>query len=273
MPAVPSGGVTEERLSQDEVAMVLRRAAELDRQTAMPVDEGLPVEAIEAAAAEVGLAPEAVRQAVAELRAGVLAGPVDAPADPRRVVEAAVVPLDAATASDAVARWLAAQTFQRHRGRDGVEVWRIREDWVAGVQRKFDWSASVRLKWVREVVVRVVPVEGGTLVRLEAALATAPQQAPTIGSAVGAASGVATGAVAAALPLAGTVAIGTAAVATGVGAVGGWWVGRSARRLSRHRVADELSAELDRIGSGVKERNALDRLRDRARRGGPWMRT
>jgi hypothetical protein len=71
----------------------------------------------------------------------------------------------------------------------------------------------------------------------------------------------------------GTVAMGAGAVAVGAGAVGGWWVGRSARRLSRHRVADELSAELDRVASGIKERNALDRLRARARarRGGPWM--
>jgi hypothetical protein len=262
--------VAEDRLSQDEVAMVLRRAAQLDGEAATPPDDLLPVAAIEAAAAEVGLAPAAVRQAVAELRAGVLGGPAGAPADPHRVVEAAVVPLDLEAASAAVGRWLAAQTFQRHRGRDGVEVWRIREDWVAGVQRKFDWSASVRLKWVREVVVRVVAVEGGTLVRLEAALATTSQQAPTIGTAAGATSGLVVGGAGIAT-FGGTVALGVGAVAVGAGSVGGWWVGRSARRLSRHRVADELSAELDRIGSGTKERNALDRLRDRARRSGPWL--
>lgn len=263
--------MAEDRLSQDEVALVLRRAAELDGETATPTDERLPVAAIEAAAAEVGLAPAAVRQAVAELRAGVLAGPVDAPAAPHRVVEAAVVPLDVEAASAAVGRWLAAQTFQRHRGRDGVEVWRIREDWVAGLQRKLDWSASVRLTWVREVVLRVVAVEGGTLVRLEATLATAPQQAPAIGAAAGATSGLVVGGAGVAT-FGGTVALGLGAAAVGAGSVGGWWVGRSARRLSRHRVADELSAELDRLGSGVDERNALDRLRDRARRSGPWSR-
>jgi hypothetical protein len=259
--------VAEDRLSQDEVAAVLRRAAELDDEVARPGDDRVPVAAIEAAAAEVGLAPAAVRQAVAELRAGAL--PIaDEPAacDPHVVVEAAVVPLEPVAAAAAVGRWLSAQTFHRHRGRDGAEVWRLREDIVAGLQRKLDFSASVRLKWVRQVIVRTVAVEGGTLVRMEATLAPLPVSAPGIGAAAGAVPGTAAFALVAEVASASAAA--TAVVAAGgagLGALGGWLAGRSMRQSSRARVADELAAALDRLGSGIEERNALDRLRARAR--------
>jgi hypothetical protein len=261
--------VAHDRLSQDEVAMVLRRAAQLDGETASQVDERLPVAAVEAAAAEVGLAPAAVRRAVDELRAGVLAGPVDAVADPRRVIEAAVVPLELEAARIGMGRWLAAQTFHRHRGRDGVEVWRVREDWLAGVQRRFDWSASVRLKWVREVVVRLIAVEGGTLVHLEASLVPPAQQAPAIGATTGAVTGAATAATAVVAAGGGAVLMAVGAVATGVGAAGGWWAGRSVRQSSCDRVADELAAALDRLASEVDQRSAIGRFRNRTRRRQP----
>src|SRR5690606_33273589 len=60
------------RLSRDEVALVLRRAAELDAAAGGPPPDGYEPAAVEEAAREVGLSPAAVRQAVAELRAGVL---------------------------------------------------------------------------------------------------------------------------------------------------------------------------------------------------------
>lgn len=274
-PARPSlRYVADERLTQDEVAAVLRRAAELDGATAPVPEERLPVAAIEAAAAEVGLPPEAVRQAVAELRAGVLPGPEAAPADPRTVVEAAVVPLPVDEASAAVGRWLAAQTFHRHRGRDGIEVWRVREDWVAGMQRRLDWSASVRLKWVRQVVVRTVAVEGGTLVRMEATLAAGPEAAPGIGAVAMSVPGSAGFGLAAGLATTGAAPIvALAAGGAAVGAAGGWFAGRAVRRSSRARVADELAAALERLASGLEQRNAFDRLRSRARGArGPWMR-
>jgi hypothetical protein len=255
--------VPGDRLSQDEVATVLRRAAELDPETTTPAEEGVPVAALEAAAAEVGLPPAAVRQAVAELRAGVLGAADQPPLDPSIVVEAGVVPMAPDVALGAVGRWLAGQTFHRHGGRDGVEVWRLREDWFAGIQRSLDWSASMRLKQVRQVVVRAVAVEGGTLVRLEAAVGGIAQAAPVVGAAAtGTIGGTAT--VLSAVAFSPTLtALG--AGLTGVGAVGGWLGGRSIRRGTHRRVRDELAAELDRIASGVEDRNALERLRDRAR--------
>jgi hypothetical protein len=260
--------VGEDRLTQDELALVLRRAAELD-VTPLP-DERLPVEAVEAAAAEVGLPATAVRQAVAELRAGLLAPALDvtaAPTGPAVVVEAAVLPLEPARAAAEVGRWLEAQTFQRHRGRDGVEVWREREDWVAGLQRRFDWSAAVRLKGVHEVVVRAVAVDGGTLVRLEATLTGVVAAAPGVGLGTGGAVGVAAG-----LPL-GSVTSGIAVVALGGGGVlGGWLAGRRVRRNRRDRIADELAAALDRLATGrTADQSALTRLRHRVNRhGGRW---
>lgn len=253
----------EERLTQDELALVLRRAAELD----VPVEPGerLSVEAVEAAAAEVGLPAVAVRQAVAELRAGLLT-PGDAgqpaPVGPATVVEAAVVGLAPDRAAEEIGRWLSAQTFHRHRGRDGVEVWRRREDWVAGVQRRFDWSASVRLKGVHEVVVRAVAVEGGTLLRLEATLAGAVAAAPGVGLGGGGAAGVAAG-----LPLGGMTSGIAVAALGGAGLVGGWLAGRRVRRNRRDRVADELAAALDRLATGrTVDPSALTRLRARVRR-------
>lgn len=260
----------EERLSQNELGLVLRRAAELDETSVGGgYDDGMPLEAVEAAAAEVGLPVTAVRQAVAELRAGLLTDSmVGVPLGPTVIVEAAVVPLDREEAVAEIGRWLSGQTFHRHRGRDGVEVWRVREDWVAGLQRRLDWSASVRLKNVREVIVRGVVVEGGTLVRLEATLAGAPAAAPGIGAAGGAVAGSLTGVgTAAAVGTGSALVMGLGAVVAGAGATGGWLAGRSLRRNRVARIADELAAELDRLAAGLTvERNALDRLRERARR-------
>ena len=248
---------------------MLRRAAELDHEPAgSSIDDRLPVEAIEAAAAEVGLPAVAVRQAVAELRAGLLTEEQrDVAGAPIVIVEAAVVPLAPEAALEVVGRWLNAQTFRRHRGRDGAEVWRVREDWVASVQRSFDWSASVRLKDVREVIVRAVTVEEGTLLRLEATLEGRVAAAPGVGAGAGAVVGSGAGMSAGMLVLGGPPSVMAAsAVVAGLGAVGGWRIGRRVRRSRAERIADELSAELDRIAGGDTGPGPLDKLRARARR-------
>ena len=258
-----------EWLSPDEVALVLRRATELD--VAIPgtdPEERLSIEAVEAAAAEVGVPAIAVRRAVAELRAGVLTSTATGgPPEPLAVVEASVVPVDEEAAMAEIGRWLSAQTFHRYRGRDGVEVWRPREDWLAAIQRRLDWSAAVRLRDVGEVVVRAVALEEGTLLRLEATLVGVAAAAPGIGAGTGAVVGTTAG-MAAGMSFAGgppsVVVVG--ALVGGAAALSGWSAGRSVRRGRRDRIADELAAELDRIVSGISERNALDRLRERARR-------
>jgi hypothetical protein len=170
----------------------------------------------------------------------------------------------------AVGRWLSAQTFQCHRGRDGVEVWRVREDWVAGAMRAFDWSAAMRIKEVRQVVVRTVPVEGGTLVRLEATLAGTAAAAPGIGLAVAALPGSTITVVAAGAGVPAVAA--TGAALAGIGATGGWLAGRALRRNRVERIADELAAELERLITGrARERGPFDRFRALSRRQrGEW---
>jgi hypothetical protein len=258
-----------DRLGPDEIALVLRRAAELDVASGQPDDEGLPVEAIEAAAAEVGLPPAAVRQAVAELRAGLLAEPAERPAR-GTLVEAGVVPFAPDEAIAMVGRWLESQSFTRHRVRGGAHVWRPRDDLFAKLHRSFDWVAPMRLKDVREVTVRAVEVSGGTLVRVEATLDDGVVAAPGIGAGLGGVAGSTTGVVGGLLASASTPAIvATGATLAGVGAVGGWWVGVRHRRARAEQVADELSAHLDRVGHGeAATPGVLDRWRRRLGPGG-----
>jgi hypothetical protein len=253
-----------DRLGPDEVALVLRRAAELDLAAGLPGDEGLPVAALEAAAAEVGLPPATIRQAVAELRAGALA-PVPAGRRAAVVVEAGVVPHAPDEALALVGRWLQSQAFERHRVREGAHTWRQREDLFAKVQRSVDWIGHVRLQDVREVTVRAIPVQEGTLVRFEATLEGSVVAAPGIGAGVGAVAGSGTGMLAAALLSTGTTAaVGLGAVVAGAGAVGGWWTGRRVRQTHVATIHDELSAHLDRVGHGdVANPSLLDRFRRR----------
>jgi hypothetical protein len=253
-----------DRLGPDEVALVLRRAAELDLASGQPADEGLPVEVLEAAASEVGLPADAVRQAVAELRAGLL---TEAPATLPRgtLVEAGVVPYEPDQAIAMVGRWLETQSFARHRVRDGAHTWRPRDDLFAKLHRSLDWMAPVRLKDVHEVTVRAVAVTEGTLVRIEATLDPGVVAAPGIGAGVGGVVGSTTGILAGFGASAQTAAIiATGATMAGLGAGGGWWLGVRHRRSRTDRVADELSAHIDRVGYGAATTpGVLDRFRRR----------
>ena len=63
-------------LTQDQIALVLRRAAELDRDLgSIGPAGGLSPEAVEEAAVEAGLSRVAVRRALAELQSGLLQTP------------------------------------------------------------------------------------------------------------------------------------------------------------------------------------------------------
>ena len=77
--AVPSRPVEGDRLDDEQIALVIRRASELDGQS--PAGQpGLDLVLLEEAAVEAGLSRESVRRAVAELRAGALALDTGAPA-------------------------------------------------------------------------------------------------------------------------------------------------------------------------------------------------
>jgi hypothetical protein len=248
--------VPDERLTDDEVALVLRRASELDVGGTRSPD-GLPVTAVEAAASEVGLSPAAVRQAVAELRTGALHD------DGRAIVCARVVPGTCAAAIESVGRWLQGQAMVRARDRGTEQVWRPREDMLAGLQRRFDFAAAIRLKPVEEVVVRGVEVEGGTLVRLTATLQRQVDHAPAIGAGIGAAAGTS----AALLGLADPLLVLSAVPGAALVGTAGWRVGRSSRAKQRRKVADAIDGLLDELELGRgPTATPFEKLASRARR-------
>jgi hypothetical protein len=261
--------MADDRLREDEVARVLRRAAELEAASGPAAgDEGLPVAAVEAAAAEVGLSPAAVRQAVAELRTGALDGPVEDPG-PALVVCARVVPGSCEACLDAVDTYLSRQALVRARDRGLEQVWRPREDIVARMQRRLDFAAAIRLRAVDEVVVRAMAVEGGTLVRVVARLDPQVARAPGIAGGAGAAVGaVGGGVLGAALGEPALVLAGIPVVGAGAGALG-WGVGRRVRAGQREKVAESIEGLLDELELGrplASGRGSLDRLAARARR-------
>ena len=243
---------------------MLRRASELDvDRVTSGAAEGLPVSAVEAAAAEVGLSPAAVRQAVAELRTGGLDD------DGWPVVCARVVPGTCASAIEAVGRWLQGQAMVRARDRGTEQVWRPREDVFAGLQRRFDFTASIRLKAVEEVVVRGIEVEGGTLVRLSVRLQGQVARAPQLGAGAGAAAGGLAAGVLGLLnvdpALIGAVVAGVPVAAAG-GTVG-WRLGRNALARQRAKVADAIDGLLDELELGRQPGGTpLERLASRARK-------
>ena len=250
-------------LTEDQVALVLRRAAELDTTTAI-VDEGLPVAAVEAAAAEVGLPPEAVRQAVAELRAGMLDDRLPE-LGPDVIVVARVVPCDVEHALAATGVFLGTQAIHRVRDRADQQVWRRRDDFLAKTFRFVDLTGRIRLGSVEQVEVRAVPVEGGTLLRLTARLTWPARFAPRLAATAGAIAGVAGTGVALAIG-----DVGAAAIVAGTGTVagsGGWALARIAVQRERRRVTEALEGFLDEceLGRLPESRSMIDKLRRQAR--------
>jgi hypothetical protein len=64
--------VSRDEISTDEAAAVFRRAAELDLRSSAAPGRALDLAALEQAGLEAGLSRDAIRQAVAEVKAGTL---------------------------------------------------------------------------------------------------------------------------------------------------------------------------------------------------------
>jgi hypothetical protein len=237
----------ERRLRPDEVADVLRRAAELDADAPegdlepevgdlVGVDEGSVLDA----AVEAGFRAESVSTALAELRAGSLSEvpPTGCVADQRPVSGTP------ASVGRSVGRLLDRERFTVRR-RDGDRV-----TWVRAPRA---WSDVLRLRRgpdlsaLREVSITIAPVPGrdACLVRAEALTDAEPADAAVagaLGGGIGLAGGASLWAVsadlaflAASVPVAGVLAV---------------WRWREARREARRRtgeVADALSRLLDAL--------------------------
>jgi hypothetical protein len=237
------------RLTADEVAVVLRRAAEIEAASEAPGGDGqLDAAAVEEAAQEAGLSPVAVRQAVAELQVGAL--PVAPPpsgglAASRFVAEQRLVDADAENVHATIKRFMRSQMFQQRRRSGDRAVYRPRSDLVASLRRGLDFAGAIRLDGLRTVSVLTTPADERTLVRIEAELvssrATVVGVAATAGTGVTLATGV--GGV-----LLGEPALVVASLPAGA-AVGAGGLRVAGARWQRRRddVAEVLAHLLDRL--------------------------
>lgn len=236
------------RLSADEVALVLRRAAELEAADDGTAADGYDLAAVEEAAGEVGLSSAAVRQAVAELRAGALP---DEPArgrprsGSRLVAHQRLVASAPPAARSTIDRFLRTQMFELRRRAGDRSIYRPRSDLVASLRRGLDFAGVIKLDGLRTVDVVVTPADERTLVRVEAELTASRANVVAGGAAAGTAVTVATGLAGALLAEPGLLIASLPAGAV----VGGSGVRVAEARWRRRRddVADVLASLLDRL--------------------------
>lgn len=238
------------RLTPDEVALVLRRAAEIEAATDGVVDdEGLDAAAVEEAAREAGLSPLAVRQAVAELQVGAL------PAAPatrnggltasRFVSEQRLVDSAPEIVHAKVDRFMRSQMFEQRRRSGDRAVFRPRSDLVASLRRGLDFAGAIRLDGLRTVSVVTTPADRRTLVRVEAELMASRANVLSGAAAAGTGVAIATGLGGALLGepvlLIASLPAGAAVGASGMRVAGARWQRR------RDDVAEVLAHLLDRL--------------------------
>lgn len=219
----------------DELDRILRRAHELDADSAAGLDD----EAVIRAAAEAGISPDAMRHSVAIERLGPAPGrrAGDRVVGPRRVVVERRIERSANELFVALDRWLTDGHHLRRVERSTERiVWRKRTDAAASVQRAVkSFAGGAALGAVRLVEARVVPIDPVTaLVRVEL------DRTSTRRTALGAAGGIG----GAALAAGGAAAV--AAPPLAVVALPGLIVAGVAARHGR-RSAARLDVELVRL--------------------------
>lgn len=252
-------------LTQDEIALVLRRAAEIDRELGSGGGSGLDDAAVEQAAVEAGISSPAVRRALAEWRAGVL---VERPARARRrilgpptLTVCRAVPGPASVVEGQLHRFLHDELFELRRDLGSRTTWIRRRGLEATARRALDRALSQRmiLREVNHVDVSVVDQDDEwVLVRLDLdVVALRHAQGTVAGSATVVGGSVAVGSAA----VAGLHPAVLAVSAAGAGVMGaGMWFGSSRYR----KQVDELEAGV----SGVLDRIERGRHRLSGRRGG-----
>ena len=252
----------ERRLSHAEVQLVLRRAAELEA-TRDDDDHGLSPAELESLAADVGLSPDALRTAMAELRAGAL-GPPRAPGTvervlgPRQLIAERPIPGTRSEVEMRVERILKSQLMRKQRDFGDRSVWEHASGWLPQLRRSLDWSGQYGLAEVHAIEVALIDAGEKTTVRLTADVA-ALQRKVVAGTALGTAAGVA-----AALLLA---AAHVPHVFEWFAAAGGAGTGTLAfMRAYKREVQSALTALerlLDEIATSRPPPSALDILFDR----------
>jgi hypothetical protein len=253
--AVPSDVVEGDRLDEEQIALVIRRATELDGPT-LTGQPGLDLVLLEEAAVEAGLSRESVRRAVAELRAGTLSTDPDVPArraslGPSTLTVARCVPGPFADVDGILRRFLAKEQFHLRRDFGTTSTWTRRQDVRARVRVQVDRSVHRRLVLpdVEQVELAVVdePGERGMVMVKVAVDVTPMRRTHRVAVAKGVSFGAAAGVTALLLGMPEAVvlvpaAAGSAALGHRVG------VNRYRSRL------DEMESRLEGFLDGVERR-------------------
>jgi hypothetical protein len=160
------------RLTDEEAALVFRRATELDVD-GIQRPGGWRVDDLVEVGREVGISPDAIRKAVAEL-APVADGPsLDVTARGPVVRCVRVVPVRADVARRAVDEWLQGQLFEAVRDRSDSAVYERRRDRRAWRDVIRDKDGRFRMRPVDRVLIAVAPTPGdgaSSSIRVEAEL-------------------------------------------------------------------------------------------------------
>jgi hypothetical protein len=184
--------MADERLTPTEVQRVLRRAAELERRAP---DEALAPSEVAALAAEVGLSPAAVEQALAEVRAGALTEPrapgaLERVLGPNTIVVERTVHGGAGEVQRRVERALRAQLLRKQRDFGARSIWEHAPGWLPALRRSLDWSGTLSLAEARTLDVTVVAAgDERTTVRFAVDVG-ALQRRVVVGTSLGTAIGV-----------------------------------------------------------------------------------
>jgi hypothetical protein len=190
----------DERLTPAEVQLVLRRAGELERRA--PPDEAMAPAEVAALAAEVGLSPGAVQQALSEMRAGALIEPrppgtLERVLGPNSIVVERTVRGNVAEVQRRVDRALRVQLLRKQRDFGARSIWEHAPGWLPALRRTLDWSGTLSLGEARQLDVTVVDAgeagaadERRSTVRLVVDVG-ALQRRVVVGTSLGTAAGVA----------------------------------------------------------------------------------
>lgn len=236
-----------ERLTQEQIAKVLRRAAELDRTP--EDDHRLDASAVEAAAVEAGLSQMSVSRALAELQVGalesVLPGRTGLLGPPSLTVQRAV-PGPRAAVDTAVRTWLSGQLFEQRRQFSDRELWTRREGMLASVRRGLDLNHRISLNGVcsLEFALAASPAEDGRVLVCFHADVREQRTAHAWWITGGAVAGTGTaGALFLVDPVTGLASLPLGAVM----AFGGHLAGRSCYRREVGKIETALAGLLDRL--------------------------
>lgn len=262
----PVRGAIQGRLSRDALERVLARAAELQVGDADSGDASLTEEQLVEVGREVGLAPQHVRQALAEERSRVAVpdeqGGMARMFGTARVHATRTVHGSTESVFRALDSWMQREeSMQVKRRLADRMTWEPRSGFITEVRRGLNIGGfGYHLSRAAEVAATVVPVDGErVLVRLEADLANVRVQRVAAGGAV-----FGGGAIGAGVLLALGFFAPIAAIPAGVAAIGGYFVARSHKPLvTRAQISlEQLLDRLERGDDGVKrlESGARDQL-------------